>query len=50
MTTLAFDCLVQTGTITDKIFNMSGGVAIINMTNIVPGQMLHGQMLYGQIY
>ena len=41
---LKFDCLVQTGTITAKIFNTSGEAAIVN-NQMLQGQMLHGQML-----
>ena len=32
-----------------KIFNTYKEVASVNMTNVVPGQMLHGQMLHGQM-
>ena len=46
VTSLNLNFLVQTGTITADIFKISGEVAIVNMTNVVPGQMLHGKMLH----
>ena len=49
VTSLKFACLVQTGTIIAKIFNISAEVAIVNMTNVVPGQMLRGQMFRGHM-
>ena len=42
---LKFDCFVQTA----KIFNISGEVAIVNMTYFMHGQMLHEKMLHGQM-
>ena len=31
------------------VFNTSGDDAIVNMTNVVTGQILHGIMLHGQL-
>ena len=46
---LKYDCLVQTGTITAKIFNTSGEAAIVKQPYFVPGPMMHGQMLHRQM-